>query len=256
MAAKKKAKRPAKRKILRATPKIKAAAIKSARKAAKGAPIRRAGHAKPAKKPRDTFTLHGLYFSLSSCKVGLMLTLCGVPWSYRHVDLMAGQHKTSEFMALNRFARVPVLEHDGFVIAESNVILDYLARVLRKFAGRNEAERLRVAEWLAWDLDRASAIGMVRAFHRSVKAPDDVMAFMRQRAEQALGVLESQFGQSKWLAGTSPTIADIAIFPAIAAAEEGGFDLSRWPNVQAWAQRFLALPGAAHPYAVMPREDR
>ncbi len=255
MAVRKNAKRPVKRKILRASPTIKAAAIKSAKRAAKGAPIKRAGIARP-KPRRDGFVLHGLHLSLPACKVGLMLTLCGVPWSYRHVDLMAGHQKTPEFMALNRFARVPVLEHGGFAIAESNVILDYLARVLGKFGGRSEAERLRVAEWLAWDLDRAASIGTVRAFHRFAKVPDEVVAFMRQRAEHALGVLESQLGNSKWLAGVNPTIADIAIFPWIATAEEGGFDLSRRPNVQSWAQRFLALPGAAHPYAVMPRESR
>ena len=40
------------------------------------------------------------------------------------------------------------------------------------------------------------------------------------------------------------------------AAEEGGFDVSRYSNVRDWAERMLALPGSGHPYSVMPKEDR
>jgi glutathione S-transferase len=42
----------------------------------------------------------------------------------------------------------------------------------------------------------------------------------------------------------------------VATAGEGGLEVARWPSVQAWAERMMALPGAAHPYDVMPKEDR
>ena len=82
------------------------------------------------------------------------------------------------------------------------------------------------------------------------------MDFFRARGEQALATLDRQFGGSKFVAGPQPTIADVAIFPWVATAEEGGFDVARYPNVRDWAERMLKLPGAAHPYAIMPKEDR
>ena len=74
------------------------------------------------------------------------------------------------------------------------------------------------------------------------------------RGKQRLG--PPLTGASKFVAGPQPTIADVAIFPWVATAEEGGFDVARYPNVRDWAERMLKLPGAAHPYAIMPKEDR
>lgn len=259
MAARKKAKkaqRKTARKTLRATPKMKAAAKKST-----GHAGRRPTKTRPAPaaaKPRsDKITLHGLHLSLPSCKVGLALTMMGVPFEYRHVNLMGGEHKQPDFLAKNRFGQVPVLEHGDLSIAQSNAILQYLADTFGKYAGRTPQERVRVAEWLQWDQDRMASVGMVRAFAKFFpQTHEEVVKFARGRAEQALSTLDRHLGASKFLAGPAPTIADIAIFPWVATAEEGGFDITRWPNVQAWAERMLRLPGAAHPYTIMPKEHR
>jgi glutathione S-transferase len=258
--AKPKARKPKK---LVASARIKAAAAKSARKAAKGAPTRKARAGRPAvakkgaaKKPAG-LVLFGVHRSIPSCKVGLMLAMLGVPFEYKHMDLAAGAHKTPEFQAKNRFMQVPVLQDGDAFICQSNVILGYLAEKFGKFGGRTPAEKLRVAEWLAWDLDRmASGLGLTRAFTQFLKQDPAVVTFTRGRGEQALDVLDRHLGTAKFLAGPAPTIADIAVFAWVATAEEGGFDIARWPNVQAWALRMLAQPGAAHPYAIMPRQDR
>lgn len=266
MAAKKKAKKKAQRKPARkkltASAKIQAAAKKSAARAARGAPIRRgsAGRAGGAakKKPGSRLVLNGLHMSIPSCKVGLALTLMGVPFDYRHIDLASGGGRTPEYLAKNRWGQVPVLEHNGLAIAQSNVILQYLADTFGKFAGRTPQERVRIAEWLMWDQDfMHSGVGMPRAFARFFPdTHEEVVKFTRARGERALGVLDRHLGNSKFLVGSQPTVADIAVFTWVTIADEGGHDLSRWPNVQAWAERMLKLPGAAHPYTVMPKEDR
>ena len=73
---------------------------------------------------------------------------------------------------------------------------------------------------------------------------------------KGLAVMEDHLKNHQWLALDRPTIADIAIFPWIATAEEGGFTIAAWPNVRAWAERMLAQRGAAHPYTILPKEDR
>ena len=247
-------------KRLTATPKIKAAAKKSAALAARGAPIRKlSGIAKKAtpRKDDDRIVLYGLQASVPTCKVGLLLRLSGVAFDYRHVDLRAGAHKQPDFLAKNRYAQVPVLEHRGYFICQANVILAYLAETFGKFAGRTPAEKLRIAEWLAWDLDRmASGVGLTRTFTRFMPQDPAVVNFTRQRGEQALDFLDRHLGASKFLASSTPSIADIAVFAWIAIAGEGGFEIARWPNVGAWAARMMALQGAAHPYEILPLEDR
>lgn len=261
MARKKAVRKTARRKAfktLKASAKIQHAAKRSAARAARGARLRRAVRArKPTARPSDRLVLYGLHLSLPSCKVGLMLSLCGAKFDYKHVDLMAGENKRPEFLAKNRFGQVPVLQDGATFLCQSNVILQYLAEKYGKFGGRTPAERLRVAEWLAWDLDRmASGLGFARAAMRFWRQEPPVMDFFRARGEQALATLDRQLGASKFIAGPQPTIADVAIFPWVATADEGGFDVARYPNVRDWAERVLRLPGAAHPYAIMPREDR
>ena len=263
MAKTKKAKKVAKRarrKTLTASARIKAAAKRSAARAAKGAPIGRRTGRKPAAKAKgsEKFVLHGFFGSMPSAKVGLMLSMCGVKWDYRHVDLAKGEQMTPAHRALNRFAQVPVLQHAGHTICQSDTILWYLARVTGRFGGRSEDDKLRISEWLNWDLSElAVGVSISRFFARM--APDTPQAtkdFIRKRGERALGMLDRHLGTSKFLVGASPTIADIAIFPAIATAEEAGFTIANYPNVHAWAERMLTFPGAGHPYAIMPKESR
>jgi glutathione S-transferase len=256
-AKKTKARKPKK---LVASAKLRAAAKKSAARAARGAPIRKSAARSAKAKPKapEKFVLHGLFASLPSCKVGLMLSMCGAKWGYKHVKLMEGEQKTPEFQALNRFGQVPVLQHGDRRISQSNTILWYLAQQLGKFGGRNEDEKLRISEWLNWDLSElAPGIGVTRYIVRMApNTGQETRDFIRARADRALATLDRHLGTSKFLVGAQPTIADIAVFPWIAAAEEGGFTIANYPNVHAWAERMLTFPGAAHPYAIMPKEDR
>jgi glutathione S-transferase len=260
--AKKKGKKSAKRarKKLTATTRIKAAARKSAARAARGAPIGRKAAAKSArKKTPDKFVLHGFFGSLPSCKVGLMLSMCDVKWDYRHVNLPGGEQATPEFRALNRFGQVPVLRHGERTIVQADTILWYLARVTGRFAGgRREDDKLRISEWLNWDLsDMAVGVGISRFFTRMApNTGQETKDFIRKRGERALGTLDRHLGSTKFLIGGAPTIADIAIFPWVATAEEGGFTIANYPNVFAWAERMMTIPGVAHPYTIMPKESR
>jgi len=265
MAAKKKVRTSRKRarKKLTATTRIKAAARKSAARAAKGAPIGPGTRTKAAarsakKKGVDKFVLHGFFGSLPSCKVGLMLSMCDAKWDYRHVDLPGGAQMTPTFRALNRFAQVPVLQHAGRTICQSDTILWYLAQATGRFGGRSEDEKLRISEWLNWDLSElAIGVGISRFFARMApNTAQDTKDFIRKRGERALGLLDRHLGGTRFLIGSAPTIADVAIFPWIATAEEGGFTIANYPNIHAWAERMMTLPGVRHPYTIMPKEDR
>ncbi len=59
---------------------------------------------------------------------------------------------------------------------------------------------------------------------------------------KALDIMENRLATHDWLAGSSLTVADIALCGYTQAADEGGFDLTRWPGVQTWISRVLATP--------------
>jgi glutathione S-transferase len=61
--------------------------------------------------------------------------------------------------------------------------------------------------------------------------------------ERALGVMEQRLARNDCLTDAGLTIADLALFAYTHVADEGGFDLSRWPNVSAWLSRVENLPG-------------
>lgn len=262
MAAKKKSakkKAPKAKKVLKATRAIKQAAVKSATKAAKGAKIKKvAGYDVPKKAAkRGVLVLHGVRQSTPTGKVGLMLAMLGVPFDYKHVDLMSGAHKTPAYAKINRFQQVPALIDGEESIVQSAVILQYLAEKFGKFGGKNPAERRRIAEWLAWDLDRLTPLGNVRFIRKFMNQPDHpALGWLEPRVRTNLEFLDRHLGQSKFVAGMFPTIADISIFAWIAVAEEAGFDAAAFPNIRDWAQRMMGLRGVAHPYAILPAEDR
>jgi glutathione S-transferase len=254
-AAKSKAK--AKRKTVRSTPKAKAAKRPAPRAKARR-PAARPAAAKPALgRGQGRVVFYGHFNSMPSGKVGLMLALAGAPFSYRHIDLGQGQQKTPEYLAVNRFGQVPALRHGDVTLVQSNVILRYLADVLGKFDARNEAEAREIAQWLDWEADLVSSgVRAVRGAVRFWKADPAVVQFVRGRAERALGMLESALAGRDYLVGGRPTIADIAALPHILVVSEGEVDLAPYPNILAWKDRMMALPGAAHPYDLMPKENR
>ena len=205
----------------------------------------------------ESFTLHGIFLSGPSIKVGLMLRLCRQPFAYRHVDLRGGAHKQPAYLALNRYGVVPTLEHGGLSLCQSNAILEYLAGTLGKFAGSDATGRARTREWLFWDFDRLSpGVFRSRAIARGFFSPDKAVAeAFRQAGEAGLAELDKALGSSAFLTGAAPTVADIACHVVTSLAPEGGFDLSRHANLQAWSKRMVALPGALPVNEVLPQAD-
>jgi len=205
----------------------------------------------------DNFTLHGIFLSGPSIKVGLMLRLCRQPFAYRHVDLRSGAQKQPAYLALNRYGVVPTLQHGSLNLCQSDAILEYLAETLGKFGGADATSRARTREWLFWEFDRlAPGVFRSRAIARGFfKAPEAVAEAFRTAGEAGLAELDKALANSAFLTGASPTTADIACHVVISLAPEGGFDLARYANIQAWSERMAALPGMVPVGEVLPQAD-
>ncbi|HEY3583408.1 MAG TPA: glutathione S-transferase N-terminal domain-containing protein, partial [Casimicrobiaceae bacterium] len=61
-------------------------------------------------------------------RVRLFLSLLGMHYELKPVDLVKGEHRQPPFLELNPRGQVPTLEDDGTVVWDSMAILVYLAR--------------------------------------------------------------------------------------------------------------------------------
>ncbi len=201
-------------------------------------------------------TLYGSFTSSSSYKPMLYLALARVPFSFRTVNLKIGVQKEAEYLAVNRYGVVPSLKHRGLTILQSNVILDYLARETGHFEGKTEQAKWQAREWLSWEADHITAVARVRHSARFRKMHDEVIAEFRPRAAAALAFVDRTVTEQKFLVGDYPTIADIGCWGRMVFMAEGGFEISHWPHLEAWAARIKAMPGFALPYDLIPSKDR
>ncbi len=201
----------------------------------------------PAPKPVEPIVLHGFTLSGHCHRVELFARLLGLPLKVLQVDLMGGAQRQPEFLALNRFSQVPVINDNGTVVADSNAILTYLA--LRyapdgHWLPREPLAAARVQRWLslaAGPLARtAAAARAARVFRRDA----DTSAAIKE-AEQLFARMDAeiQAGGTPWLAGEHPTIADLAMYTYTAHAPEGNISLEPYPAIRAWLARVEALPG-------------
>jgi glutathione S-transferase len=204
----------------------------------------------------DRLVLHGSFTSSSSYKPMLYLALSGLPFSFRTVNLKKGVQKEPPHLAINRYGQVPVLQHRGLTIVQSNVILDYLARTTGHFEGRTEQDKWTAREWLSWESDAIINVARVRHYSRFREVHPEVMGYFRPLAEDALGFVDKSLEGRDWLVGDTCTIADIGCWGRMVFMAEGGLDIARWPRLEAWAARIKAMPGFALPYDLIPKKDQ
>jgi glutathione S-transferase len=206
------------------------------------------------------YELHGIWLSGPAYKVGLMLSMCGEPFDYVHVNLRAGEHKSPAFMAKQRFGQVPLLidNGNGRKLCQSASILEYLAEMQGKFAGDTVEEKIEAREWMFWEYDRlAPNVYRSRGMRIGLRSmPFDTAAMYFNEGNIALKVLDDHLAGRNWLVGKGATIADIDLYGVLDYAAVGGFDLAQYKNLSAWIARFKGLKGFGSPDQILPKESR
>lgn len=183
-------------------------------------------------------------------RVELMLSLLELPTELIFVDLAKGAHKQPDFLALNPFGQVPVIDDQGVVLADSNAILVYLAQKYGKgrWLPTDPVGAAKVQRWLsvaAGQIASGPATARLITVFGAPYNAEEVIA----RSHALLKVIDQELTHTPYLAGDEPTIADVAGYSYIAHAPEGNVSLVDYPHVRAWLARIEALPG----FVAMPR---
>jgi glutathione S-transferase len=177
-------------------------------------------------------------------RVRLFLSLIGVKFDLVEVDLAKGAHKTPEFLRLNRFGQLPVLDDDGVIVSDSNAILVYLAKKFGKtdWLPEHPIGAAAVQRWLsvaAGPIAFGPAAARLVTIFGAKFSPEEVIT----RAHNVLAVIDAELEGHEWIVGLKPTIADVALYSYIARAPEGNVSLANYAHINAWLRRLEALPG-------------
>ena len=195
----------------------------------------------------DALTAYGYSASGNCHKVRLILEQTGRPYRWVEVDSPNGATRTADYLAKNPNGKVPMLERaDGAVLTESNAILCWLAEGTSLLPG-DAWQRAQAMSWLFFEQYSHEPYVAVARFIRGWTPADSPrradLPNLIARGEQALSVMERHLQQHAWFTGPAYGIADIALHAYTHCAGDGGFDLGKFPAIQAWIARVEATPG-------------
>ena len=195
--------------------------------------------------------LHAFPPSPRAFKVLLVANHLGIDYTLKVVNLAAGDQRTPEHTKLNVNQRMPVLEKDGYVLWESNAILEYLA-AKRPQSGLMPSDlrpRLQVAKWLYWESahwDQACAIivfeNVVKAVFGLGEASGAEVERGRKLLHRLAKILDAELSVRPYVAGEALTIADFSIAAPLCLHDRAQLKLDAFPNVARWMNRITALP--------------
>jgi glutathione S-transferase len=200
-------------------------------------------------------TLYDYAASPNCVRVRLALAFAGL--RYRKVRMsLEGDQKRPAFRALSPLGTVPVLVDGRTAVPESYAALLWIAGKRPALLPRAGASRARVLFWLAasaTEVDPAVSRAYAEAYFTRPRDDRRVAAAVRT----IVGVLDrierarASGGARRYVAASSPTVADAAIFPALwllrdlAAEAPRVLRFDRWPSWNAWYETMIARPDVA-----------
>ncbi|KAJ9576911.1 hypothetical protein L9F63_006529 [Diploptera punctata] len=194
-----------------------------------------------------------LYYCDPSCPSrGALLTAHSVPAAkvaLKSISLFNKEHLTPEFIKINPQHTVPVLTDGDLTICDSHVISTYL---VEKYAPddslypKDLKARTLVDQRLYFDA--ATLFPKIRGicFPVLFRGKTTVDADLKEGIHDGLSFLEKYLEGKPWVAGDKMTIADFACVASVTSVVELKFDMSKYPNVNAWLSRCeKEIPGYA-----------
>ncbi len=192
------------------------------------------------------YQLYDFLPSGNGYKIRLLLTQLNIPFERIELNILRGETRTPEFLLKNPNGRIPVLEiQPGKFLCESNAILFYLSQGTQ-FLPSDSWEQAQVMQWLFFEqYSHEPNIATPRFWITELGKADEYRDAINQKRElgyAALGVMEEHLTSHAFFVGERYTIADIGLFAYTHVADEGGFNLTTFPAIQAWLERVKSQP--------------
>jgi len=228
-----------------------------------------------------SFTLYNAPQSTCSQRVRFVLNAKKISFAEIKLDLLAGDQLKPDYLALNPNGVVPTLDHDGAIVIDSSVIIEYLDEVVptpERFTPRDPVMRARMRALMRFIDEMPAAAVRVPTFNLAflprfaAMSEEKFLAFVEskplrkefmltmgrkgfpqkemdaatQRLRRTYERMDSEIEKSggPWLLGKGISLADIALMPAIVRMADLGQETA-WqdlPRVQHWYDVIRAHP--------------
>ena len=228
-----------------------------------------------------SFILYNAPQSTCSQRVRFVMHAKALPFAEKKLDLLAGDQLKPDYLALNPNGVVPTLDHDGVIVIDSSVIIEYLDEVapdLENFTPRDPAKRAHMRALMRFIDEMPAAAVRVPTFNLAflprfaAMSEEEFLAFAEskplrkefmlamgrtgfpekemeaaiQRLRRTYQRMDAEIEQSggPWLLGKDLSLADISLMPAIVRMADLG-QAGAWqdlPRVGHWYDAFRAHP--------------
>lgn len=201
--------------------------------------------------------LYSYWRSTTSYRVRAALNLKGLSYELQSVDLVAGEQRADDYLALNPGAGVPTLVlDDGTVLTQSMAILDYVDSTwpeprLIPAEPLARARVLAAAHAVALDIhpvNNLRVVGQLKA--RFGADAEQAQAWMCHWMAEGFRAVQAQIDpETRFAFGDAPGIADLCILAQVYNARRWDLDLAPYPGIVRIEQHALEIPAiaAAHP---------
>src|ERR1044072_7880331 len=188
--------------------------------------------------------LHEYARSGNCYKIRLTAAHVGKPIERREYDIMKGETRTADFLAnVNANGRIPTLQVGDRFLPESNAACVYLATGSSLIPG-DPFDRADMLRWMFWEqYNHEPNVATLRFWYGWIGEANfsDIqranLPGKRAAGGRALALMDEHLASRGFYVARRLTLADIALYPYTASCEEGGFELGRYPSVQAWLAR-------------------
>ena len=179
-------------------------------------------------------------------KVRLLLAQLGIPYERVELSVQDRSNRPQVLGGKNPSLRVPtIVLDDGRPLGESNAILWYFGDGTR-YVPQDRYDRAQVLQWQFFEqYDHEPYIAVARNWlHYRGGAVDPVaLAEKHKGGYKAPDAMERHLEGRPFLVGEAYSLADISLYAYTHVANEGDFDLGRYPAIRAWLARVAAQPG-------------
>ena len=168
-------------------------------------------------------------------KASVALEEMGLKYTAHGVNLMKGEQKTPEFLAMNPNGRIPVIvdrEEDGHVVFESGAIMIYLAEKTGMFLPRDAKRKSQVMQWLMFQMGGIGPMmGQANVFHRYLEEKIPVaIARYQNEVRRLFTVLDGHLENKAYLVDDY-SIADMANWCWVRTYEWSGVSIEGLDNL-------------------------
>jgi len=220
-----------------------------------------------------SFTLYNAPQSTCSQRVRFVLNAKEISFAEIKLDLLTGDQLKPDYLALNPNGVVPTLDHDGAIVIDSSVIIEYLDEVVptpESFTPRDPVMRARMRALMRFIDEMPAAAVRVPTFNLAflprfaAMSEEEFLAFAEskplrkefmltmgrkgfpqkemdaatQRLRRTYERMDSEIEKSggPWLLGKGISLADIALMPAIVRMADLGQETA-WQDLRRGARR-------------------